>query len=131
MAATADLDLTLSQCRILFELERAGEDLPVNDLAARISLSIAATGRAIDSLYRSEVLTRREDEIDRRVKRIGLTSHGRSVIAKIMQVRRQGAERLVAALNDAERTALEQAVETISTLIAIHLPVMYESRGAT
>lgn len=26
MAATADLDLTLSQCRIIFELDRAGED---------------------------------------------------------------------------------------------------------
>ncbi len=129
MAATADLDLTLSQCRILLELERAEEDLPVNDLAARISLSIAAAGRAIDALYRSGVLTRREDDVDRRIKRIGLTDRGRSVIATIMQVRKQGAERLVAALNDTEYAALEEAVETIATLISAHLPVMYESRN--
>ena len=131
MAATADLDLTLSQCRILLELDRAGEDLPVNDLAVRISLSIAATGRAIDALYRAGVLTRREDGIDRRIKRIGLTTQGLSVIATIMQVRRQGAERLVAALDDTERAALERAVETIATLIAAHLPTMYGSRSSS
>jgi hypothetical protein len=53
MAITADLDLTLSQGRILLELERTGEALAVNDLSSRISLSIAAAGLAIDALYRS------------------------------------------------------------------------------
>jgi DNA-binding MarR family transcriptional regulator len=47
MAVTADLDLTLSPGRILLELERTGEALAVNDLASRISLSIAAAGRAL------------------------------------------------------------------------------------
>jgi len=128
MAATADLDLTLSQCRILLELERAGEALPVNDLAVRISLSIAATGRAIDMLHRSGILTRREDDVDRRIKRIGLTDKGLSVIATITQVRNQGAERFVAALNDSEQAALEVAVGTIASLISTHLPLMYPQK---
>jgi hypothetical protein len=57
MAVTADLDLTLSQGRILLELERTGEALAVNDLASRISLSIAAAGWAIrcESYFQSIV----------------------------------------------------------------------------
>ena len=127
MAVAADLDLTLSQGRILLELERAGEDLAVNDLAARISLSMAATGRAIDALYRAGLLTRREDDLDRRIKRIGLTDRGHSTITTIMQARRQVAENFVAALNEAERAALEAAVTTIAALTSTHLPLLHGS----
>ena len=127
LAVTADLDLTLSQGRILLELERAGEGLAVHDLASCISLSMAATGRAVDALYRSGLLTRREDTIDRRIKRIGLTDHGRAVLTEIMQVRWRTAERFVAMLSDDERVALESAVTTIAALTAVHLPITHGS----
>lgn len=120
MAVTADLDLSLSQGRILLELEKADEALAVNDIAARISLSIAATGRAIDALHRSGLLTRREDGTDRRIKRISLTQSGASIIAEIVQVKRQVTDRFVAALTDDERIALEGAVATIAALTAKH-----------
>jgi DNA-binding MarR family transcriptional regulator len=122
MAVTADFDLTLSQGRILFELGLAGEDLAVNDLATRISLSIAATTRAIDALFRSGLLSRREDDIDRRVKRIGLTSRGHEIIGKILRAKRQTVERFVARLTDDERTALEAAVATIGALTSAYFP---------
>jgi DNA-binding MarR family transcriptional regulator len=131
MAVTADLDLTLSQGRILLELERTGEALAGNDLASRISLSIAAAGRAIDALYRSGLLTRREDEIDRRIKRIGLTDRGSIVIAEILHVRRQVAERFVSDLNDDERIALEGAVATIAALTPAHFRAICGSCDST
>lgn len=124
MAVTAELDLSLSQLRILFELERTGRDLAVNDLAERISLSMAAAGRAVDALFRSGLLSRREDENDRRIKRIGLTDRGRSIIAEIMRLRHQTAERFVQALNAEERADLEKAVATVAALIAAHLPAI-------
>ena len=130
MAVTADLDLTLSQGRILLELERGGEDLAVSDLAARISLSMAAAGRAVDSLHRSGMLTRREDDVDRRIKRIGLTDRGHAMITEIMQVRRQVAERFVGALDDTERAALAEAVATIGSLTSTHLPAIRGSCDA-
>jgi DNA-binding MarR family transcriptional regulator len=125
MAVTAELDLSLSQLRILFELERTGKDLAVNDLAERISLSMAAAGRAIDALFRSGLLSRREDENDRRIKRIGLTDRGRSIIAEIMRLRHQTAERFVNALNAEERADLEKAVATVAALIAAHSPAIH------
>ena len=122
MAVTADLDLTLSQGRILLELERAGETLALNNLASRISLSIAATGRAVDALYRSGLLTRREDDVDRRIKRIGPTARGHEIIAEITQIRQQSVERFVAGLSEDERAALEQAVATLATLTSARPP---------
>jgi DNA-binding MarR family transcriptional regulator len=123
MAATAEFDLTLSQLRILFILEGAEHDLAVNELAERISLSMAATGRAVDAVVRAGLLSRREDDSDRRIKRIGLTELGRQAIARISDARRQVTERFVGKLNAEERAALESAVNTISALAATHVPV--------
>jgi DNA-binding MarR family transcriptional regulator len=106
------------------------EKLAVNDFASRISLAIAA-GRAIDALYRSGPLTRREDEIDRRIERIGLTDRGSIVIAEILHVRQQVAERFGSDLNDDERIALEGAVATIAALTSAHFPVIRGSCDST
>ncbi|NHO32160.1 MarR family winged helix-turn-helix transcriptional regulator [Acetobacter fallax] len=122
MALTAELDLTLSQGRILLELSKAEEDLANTDIATRITLSVAATTRAVDALYRSGLVTRREDEADRRIKRIGLTNQGRAIISAIMEIKRRSVERFIAALSSDERTALDAAVNTIATLTATRWP---------
>jgi DNA-binding MarR family transcriptional regulator len=123
MAATSEFDLTLSQLRMLFVLENAEQDLAVNELAERVSLSVAAAGRAIDGMVRAGLMSRREDDSDRRIKRIGLTDSGRQAIARISDARRLSTERFVARLSAAERAALEGALETISALAAEHMPV--------
>lgn len=122
MAATEAFELTLSQMRMLFVLDHADTDLAVNELAERVSLSMAAAGRAADALVRSGLLSRREDELDRRVKRITLTAAGRAAIETIGAARRQATERFVRALNDDERAELELAVKTLSRLTHAHFP---------
>ncbi len=59
MAATAEFDLTLSQLRMLFVLDKARADLAVNEVADQVALSMAAAGRAVDGLVRSGLLSRR------------------------------------------------------------------------
>jgi DNA-binding MarR family transcriptional regulator len=122
MTASIDFDLTLSQLRMLFILEHEGNALAVNDLAERISLSIAATGRALDALYRAELVSRREDDNDRRIKRIALTERGHQALEKIGAARRQATEKFVRGLNAVERAALEGAVDTLCALTAVHFP---------
>jgi DNA-binding MarR family transcriptional regulator len=122
MAATAEFDLTFSQLRMLFVLDRAQADLAVNELADRVSLSVAAAGRAADGMVRSGLLFRREDIEDRRVKRIGLTPAGNRAIEKIGAARRLAAERFVSALDGAERAALAGAVSTLGALTRAHFP---------
>src|SRR4051794_26534307 len=67
--AVADLDLSLSQVRALMVLDHHGP-LTVGALAAHVGLSQPATSRAVEALQRSGLVTRAEDLVDRRVKRV-------------------------------------------------------------
>ncbi|MBB6245032.1 MarR family transcriptional regulator [Rhodanobacter sp. A1T4] len=123
MSATADFEFTMTQLRMLFVLEHAGCDMAVNELAEHVGLSMAATGRAVDIVVRTGLLSRREDESDRRIKRIGLTESGRKAIVQIGQARRRAVESFVAKLDGAERAALDAAVATLGALTSLHLPL--------
>ena len=122
MAVTAELELTLSQQRIVFELRQAGAPLAVNDVAERISLSLPATGRAIDALYRSGMVSRREDEADRRIKRIALTELGHATMARVAQVRQRAVEHFVAGLTVEQCAELDAAVAVLATLTSSRFP---------
>jgi DNA-binding MarR family transcriptional regulator len=70
----AELDLTLTQLRILSVLATAEAKPSLMDLAAGIGLSTPTTGRAVDALVRGGLVSRAEDDEDRRVKRHALTA---------------------------------------------------------
>lgn len=123
MSATVEFELSMTQLRMLFVLEHAGCDMAVNELAEQVGLSMAATGRAVDIVVRTGLLSRREDESDRRIKRIGLTESGRAAIVQIGQARRRAVEAFVARLDAGERAALDAAVATLGALTSLHLPV--------
>jgi DNA-binding MarR family transcriptional regulator len=122
MTVTAEFDLTMSQLRMLFVLDKARADLAVNEVADQVALSMAAAGRAVDGLVRGGLLSRREDPLDRRIKRIGLTDAGKRAIDQIGAARRHSVERFVDALNKTERAALAAAVATLGELTRKHFP---------
>ncbi len=122
MKITAELDLSFSQLRILFMLEHAGRDLAVNEIADGLSLSMAATGRAIDALHRTGLVSRTEDQADRRVKRIALTDEGTATTERIATARVAAVQAIVDRLDAEERAELEIAATTLSALVANHLP---------
>lgn len=119
-AAMAGFDLTFSQLRMLWVLDSAGSDLAVSDLAEKVALSLPAAGRAVDGMVRLGLLSRREDEVDRRVKRIGLADPGRQALEQIGRARGQSADRFVEALTDKERTDLASALATLGALTRKH-----------
>ena len=119
-AVMAGFDLTFSQLRMLWILDHAGTDLAVNELAESVSLSLPAAGRAVDGMVRLGLLTRREDDVDRRIKRIGLADPGREALEKIGRARGQSADRFVEGLTDEERTALAGALATLGALTRKH-----------
>lgn len=124
-AAMAGFDLTFSQMRMLWVLDHGGSDLAVSELAETVSLSLPAAGRAVDAMVRQGLLSRREDDADRRIKRIGLTMSGRDVLEQISRARGQSADRFVEALTDEERTALAGALATLGTLTRKHFAVPF------
>ena len=121
----AATDMTLSQLRMLMVLSRSDHDLSVNELAEAVDLSLAAAGRGADRLVAGELVTRREDECDRRVKRLSLSDKGYELIQKQFQLRADDVSGIVAELPGDVRadltSAMSTALESISDPITARL----------
>lgn len=109
----AGLDLSFSQLRGLHVLAAADHDLALHELAERVGLSVAATGRAVDGLVHAGLLSRREDGHDRRVKRLAVTEPGTQALMRLGAARREAVGRLVESLDDDQRTALSDALRPV------------------
>jgi DNA-binding MarR family transcriptional regulator len=94
-------------------LDRSDEPLALHELAERMGLSVAATGRAVDVLVRGGLLARQEDAVDRRVKRISITEPGRDAVNRLVAARRAGMAGFVATLPEEQRESLSAALAPI------------------
>ena len=107
----AELDLSMTQLKILHILDgTADQELTPSELAQIVGLSPAATGRAVDALVRSGIVSRRDDEADRRVKRLALTEAGTAAVTRIARARLDGLAKVVSTLDPAQRDALSAAL---------------------
>ncbi|WP_133908756.1 MarR family winged helix-turn-helix transcriptional regulator [Actinophytocola oryzae] len=107
------LDLSLSQMRALFVLADSQRELAVHELASLLGLSVATTGRAVQGLARADLVTRREDAHDRRVKRVRLSEQGRRFVDGLVQAHRDAVRECLESLSDPERDQLSQALAPI------------------
>jgi DNA-binding MarR family transcriptional regulator len=105
-----ELDLSMTQLKILHILDGSERELTPSELAQFIGLSPAATGRAVDAMTRSGLVSRRDDAEDRRVKRLALTDAGTAAVTRITEARIAGLARLVEDLDPAQRAALSDAL---------------------
>jgi DNA-binding MarR family transcriptional regulator len=108
-----ELDLTLTQLKALHVLDIAAEETSVKELGEGLGLSLPAASRTVDGLLRRGYLERREDDRDRRVKRVRLTSAGRDAVARLNEARLAGLEAFASTLSDTERDRLGGAIESL------------------
>ncbi|MDQ4041200.1 MAG: MarR family transcriptional regulator [Actinomycetota bacterium] len=108
--ALGDLELSVTQAKMLHELEERGADLPLTELAELLSLSLPAVSRAIEVLQQRGYVVRREDDQDRRVKRVRITPAGRRVLERLMRIRLKMLERFTSTLSEDERADLVRAL---------------------
>jgi DNA-binding MarR family transcriptional regulator len=126
-ALAHDLDLSLSQLRALCLLAEH-DDLALHELTPMLALSPQATGRAVDVLVRGGLATRREDDHDRRVKRVELTGEGRTAVRRLDAARRDGLRAFVATLDDTEREALAHGLDAMCALPGVQAVLEAEAR---
>jgi DNA-binding MarR family transcriptional regulator len=106
--------LTFSQMKVLVELEAADEDArTVTALSDELGISPASASRASDGLFRKKLVTRVEDPVDRRVRRLALTARGRELADRIISARLAGLEDFTASLSADERHKLESALDAL------------------
>lgn len=109
-ALLEDLDLSMTQMKTLHHLHACVEELSVKDLSERMGLSLPAASRTIDGLLHRGWVERREDEHDRRMKRVRITEPGSEVVRAIERARFAGLERFAETLSDEQRARLAAAL---------------------
>ncbi len=112
-AAMGQLELTITQIKLLHQLEDTDRELTLKEAAQRVPLSLAAASRTVDDLVRRGLIQRHEDAEDRRMKRVGLTEDGRSMIRRLNAARLNGLQQFTQTLTDDERQTLATALERL------------------
>lgn len=105
-----ELELSVSQYKLLTLLEDEGSELSLKDVAERLGLSLPAVSRAVDGLCQRAYVDRREDEADRRIKRVRIAPAGAEVISKVRSVRVRVIERELEGLTEQQRSRLAAAL---------------------
>src|SRR5262249_12607260 len=105
-----DLDLTMVQLGGLLLLDADG-GRSIGESAAELGRSVSAASRLLDQLVRRGLVTRREDERDRRAKRLAITEAGHALMARIERRRADTQLAVMARLTPAEQDLVLRAME--------------------
>ena len=112
-AVADELDLSITHCKTLHHLDHHGAETSVKELAEALGVSLPATSRTVESLLGRGLLLRREDEHDRRVKRVGLTAAGREAVMRLNGARLADLEQFVSTLTERERRRVAAALTAL------------------
>jgi DNA-binding MarR family transcriptional regulator len=109
----AELDLSMTQLKLLHVLVECEAEISVKELAETLSMSLPNASRTVDNLLQRGLIERREDEHDRRVKRLQATPLARDVIDRVDTARLQGLEVWAADLSPVQRQTLLDALSIL------------------
>jgi DNA-binding MarR family transcriptional regulator len=113
--AVGALELTLTQIKLLHQLEDASRELTLKEGAELVHVSLPAASRMVDDLFRRGFVERHEDSDDRRMKRVSLTDAGRAVIRRLNAARLSGLAEFATSLSEPERRRLAEALSRLMT----------------
>jgi DNA-binding MarR family transcriptional regulator len=111
--AVGELELSISQIRILHLLGGPLPHASLKTLADEIGLSLPAVSRAVDALVHRGLVTRTEDDSDRRAKAVRITAKAKALIGRLTELRVAGISDFVQTLSDEERADLAKALSPI------------------
>ncbi len=108
-----ELDVSLTQMKSCHMLAMASEPRTVKQLSEDLGLSLPAVSRNVETLVQRGWMERREDEMDRRCKRVTLTAKGRDALERIDAARLEGVQAWMTGLPEAQRARLHDALAPI------------------
>lgn len=113
MDTLVDTPMSFTQARTLCALAQWPESVPIHEVAGALRLSMATAGRTLDHLVGQHLVERREDEHDRRVRRVALTRAGREFAERHLAAKREMLRAFVTSLPAADRDRLCAALRPI------------------
>src|ERR1044072_331319 len=108
--------LSMTQTKVLLELGGSGEAAEprqVGDLAETFGVSGPSMSRAVDALGKEKLVTRVEDPVDRRVRRVAITAKGTKLVDTVLSVRQAGMEAFAETLSAPQRRKLDAAIDAL------------------
>ena len=111
--AVGQLELSLSQIKLLHCLECATAPISLKDAAEYVRVSLPAASRLVDDLVRRGLVARAEDTEDRRIKRLTSTEAGLAATRRLHAARLSGLKQFAQTLNATEREAVQQALSIL------------------
>jgi len=109
----ADLELSLTQIKAMCTMDLDSGHRSVKALAESMKVSLPAMSRAVDGLYERGFVDRREDPVDRRMKRVRLTAAGHAITSGLNGTRLAALQEFLLTLSDKEARALTRALGLI------------------
>lgn len=115
-AGLFSLNLTMRQIKVLMVLD-IEESLSMHELADRLGVGLATTTGIVDRLAAQDLVGRREDPADRRIRRIELSAHGHEVIDQIRYSGRERKRRVLRRLDVDVLAAFDQVMEALGAAV--------------
>jgi DNA-binding MarR family transcriptional regulator len=115
VAFAEQYDLSFTQLKLMFALSNLDEPQPIGRLAEMTGSTLPSMGRAVDGLVRHGLVTRTEDPLDRRVKRIEPTELGAKSMNAIYETRVKTLSEILDQLSSDQVGALASALEPLNT----------------
>jgi DNA-binding MarR family transcriptional regulator len=116
LALMSEAGLTLPQVLFLTRLRQAGGST-ASELAGRLNMSLPATSQMVERLFKTGLLSRTEDDGDRRRKRLAVTAPAERLLDQLIRARAaeyaKGTARLSPALRRELAAALAKAVREL------------------
>ena len=108
-----DFDFSLMHLAALLLLEEAGAPT-IKQISAELGRSLSATSRLLDQLVQRGLVQRREDERDRRARRVTLTDDGRAFLSALERQRADAQVTVMRYLSAAERARVLDAMALLA-----------------
>ncbi|MCL5104517.1 MAG: MarR family transcriptional regulator [Armatimonadetes bacterium] len=89
---------------------------PIREIASGMEVSVSATSQQVEKLVKKGLVTRSENESDRRLSRIELTVAGREVVRQMRERRSGWFGSIVNAMPEAKRKAFLEGLESFLRL---------------
>jgi DNA-binding MarR family transcriptional regulator len=126
--ALSEADVTLTQVKLMHVLDKPDADRTLKDLAEDMSFSLAGVSRSIDALHQRGLVERREDETDRRMKRVRITADGVELLRRLNEMRVSLLQQFIETLTDTERRRL---LDALSPIVEREEVAAYRPQGLT
>ena len=107
-----DAGISVPQMSALFHIYH-GNECGVSNIGEHLGVTNAAASQMIDRLVQNGLVERKEDPHDRRVKQLGLTGRGNSIVQQGIEIRRRWMEELMDRLTIEEQQKITAALRML------------------